>query len=131
MNQELDFDSIRALCAAREIDIVMSSPPPGYVLCLRGQFDGAGEFFYILAADVEYAELAGGITVGDLFLGTDIPTIAAIVPKWQSLKGVYSGPALAIRSADCDDWVTAVPHGVYLLVANRIEFRRGADWKGA
>ncbi len=129
MNEEIDFDSIRAFCAAREVDLVMCPPPTGYVLCLKGEFDGNGEFFYILAADVEYAEVAGGMTVGDLLLGSDIAAISVAVPKWESLRRLDSGPALAIRSADFDDWASAAPQGIHLLVANRFEFRRGADWK--
>lgn len=97
-------------------------------LCLRGQFDEYGDYFSIVATDVEYLELAGTITVGDLMMG-QLKEIAGAIPKWAALGEMYSGPALAIRSADSNDWQNASSRDLFLLVANHIALVPGKDWQ--
>lgn len=130
LQNELSFDEVRGLCLSREVDLVMCAPPAPFPLCLRGQFSDYGDFFSILAHDIEYLDLAGGLTVGDLVL-SDVSTVSTITPKWQQLVSIYSGPALAIRSADAEDWASADPRALYLVIANRIEFQAGPDWDRA
>lgn len=129
--QQVSFDAIRTLCTRREVDLVLASPPTPYTLCLRGQFDGHGDFFSILMQDVEYIELAGGITVGDIMMTTEISAAPQMAQKWDALKSTYSGPAILIRSADSDSWESARPHDLFIVVANNIVCHAGVDWSAA
>lgn len=129
--QQVPFDAIRALCTRREVDLLLAPPPAPYVLCLRGQFDGHGDFFSILMQDVEYMELAGGVAVGDMIMATEISSVPRMAPKWDALKSACSGPAILIRSADSDSWESARPHDLFIVVANNIVCHAGVDWSAA
>jgi len=126
----ISFLEIRSFCRAREVDIVMVPPTPPFTVSLSGQFDGYSEFFTVSASDVEFVEIAGGITVGDIVMAPELRALASIVPKWISVHDLYSGPAMAIRSADSTDWATARHDELFVLVANRIQFTAGRDWSG-
>jgi hypothetical protein len=123
----IDFEAVRTFCASREVDLVLAPPSPPFVLCLHGQFDGYGDFFSILVKDVEFVELAGGFTVGDMLMATELRSLAAVVPRWSRLAGVYSGPALAFRTADSSSWSSDCD--AFIVVANHIEWRAGKDWR--
>ena len=125
----ITFDEVRLLCRRQEVDLVLASPPAPGVLCLRGQFDGYGDYFSVVASDVEYVQLAGTITVGDLMMD-QMQKLAGAVPEWAALVELYSGPALAVRSADSADWQTASARELFLLVANHIALVPGKDWPG-
>jgi hypothetical protein len=125
------FENIRALCRQREVDLVMTTPPAPYVLCLHGQFDGHGDFFSILLRDVEYVELSGGVTVGDMLQTANIAEVSRMAEKWSQLAEAYSGPAIVIRSADSENWESARPQDLFLVVANDIMCRAGADFEAA
>jgi len=126
---DLSFDSVRALCAAREVDLVLAAPPAPYVVSWRAQFSDHGHFFSILAQDVEYLDVPGGLTVGDLWLTTDVDAVSAMTPRWSMLRGLYSGAMLVIRTADAADWRGARPQDLGLIVANTLVFRPGPDWQ--
>jgi hypothetical protein len=128
-NASVPFESVRALCKAREIDLVLSHPPSPYVLSWRAQFSDYGHFFSIMVQGVEYLDVLGGFTVGDLRLTTDIDAVSAITARWSFLKGLVSGPMLVIRTADADDWPSARPQDLYLVVANFLQFWPGPDWE--
>jgi hypothetical protein len=127
----LALESVQSFCKLREIDLVLIPAPAPFVLCFRAQFDGYGEFFFIVAKDVEYADIVGGITVGGLRVTSDIDEVVAMTPKWRELRGRISGPALLLRSADAETWEAAGPADLCVLVANGIEFRPGKDWERA
>jgi hypothetical protein len=101
------------------------------VLSWRGQFGDHGHFFSTLAQDVEYLDAPGGLTIGDLLLTTDIDAVSAMTPRWSFLRGLFSGPMLVIRTADSEDWASARPHDLYLIVANVLRFQPGPDWEAA
>jgi hypothetical protein len=124
----IDFNEVRTICARREIDLVIKPPPPSYSLCLHGELDGYGDFFSVIAKDVEYLEVPGGITVVDVVYVNQIEELAALSPKWSSLRGQYSGPALAFRSADAEHWGTGVHD--FVIVGGTIECHPGRDWAG-
>jgi hypothetical protein len=125
----LHFQAIRKFCASREVDVVLALATPPFVLCLQGQFNGSGDFFRLLAKDVEYIELAGGFTVGDLAMTTDVSALSSLSPKWSQLSGLYSGPAVALRSADSGEWGS--DRGTFVVVANHLEWHAGRDWRAA
>lgn len=126
---ELSFSEIRQYCVQREVDLVLAPAHSPFVLSLRGQFDGHGHFFSILTQDVEYIDLANGVTVGELMLTSDVRTVAALCAKWKHLAGLFSGTALVIRSADFDDMASAAPSGLHVVIANSFFFAPGPDWK--
>lgn len=104
----------------------MIPPPHPCLVCLHGEFDGYGDFFTILAYDVEYIEIPGRITVGDVILHERFAEFAAVSSKWAGFAGVYSGKALACRTADTADWESHA--GVFVVVARDFEMRGGRDW---
>lgn len=128
--ETISLDSIREFCATREVDLVMCSPPPPFTVCMRGEFDAYGDFFSILARDVEYVDLAGGLTVGDLVL-VEIATLSRTTQKWRDVGTAYSGQALLIRSADAETWEAAKPLDLHLVVAGELIFEKGKDWDRA
>jgi len=121
------FNDLAAFCRAREVDLVIVTSPAPFVLCLHGEFDGYGDFFSILAKDIEYVELSAGFTVGDLRLVDQTTELAALSPKWSRLSELYSGSALAFRAADALQWGT--DRHDFVIVANHIEWRPGRDWR--
>ncbi len=125
---QLPFALVRAFTQRREVDLVLATPRPPFSLCLRGQFDGYSHFFSIFAADVEYLEIAGGATVGDMRLLPDVREVRSVVARWDELLAAVSGPALVLRGADADSWESASSNQLFLVVANRIVFEGGPDW---
>lgn len=126
--RELSFESVKSLIAQREVDLVLRTPPPPYVLCLRAQFDGHGDFFSILVSDVEFAEVPGGLTVGDMMMLPQAESALSLSKKWDEIRGTVSGPALILRTADAESWEDAKASHLFLVVANRVVFQAGADW---
>ncbi len=132
MNQHpTNFESVRKCCMAREVDLALSSSPPQFTLHLRGHYNGYGDFFSILAEDVEYLDLAGGITVGDLLMMESVRDLAPLAAKWVFIRVKYSGPALVIRSADSGSWEDVRPQDLFVVVAGTFAFREGADFERA
>lgn len=129
MSEDLSFESVRALCASREVDLVLAPPPAPYVVSWRAQFSDHGHFFSILAWDVEYLDMPGGLTVGDLLLTSEVDAVAAMTPRWSFIRGLYSGSMLVVRTADAADWRAARPQDLGLIVANTLVFRPGPDWE--
>lgn len=123
----IELNDIRNLCKLREVDLVITPPIASFTLTLRGEFDGYGDFFRIAARDVEYVDLARGVTVGDLVLAMDLAQVTQLSPKWSQLGRIYSGMALAIRAADAEDWGTG--HHDFLIVASGFELHPGSDWR--
>ena len=99
-----------------------------FSLCLHAEFDGYGDFFSLLFCDVEYVELAGGFTVGDLVMA-DVHSLSLRTPKWSRLVGLYSWPAVAFRTADAHAWNR--DDQAFLVVANQIRCEPGRDWPRA
>jgi hypothetical protein len=126
----ISANDIRMLCAQREVDLVLISARSPYEICLRGTRDYEGDFFSILATDIEYIELAPGITVGDIRL-TNVADLPNLGSKWMPLQRLYSGPCIAIRSAYADTWESAQPTELFVMVANTIVFEAGSDWLAA
>jgi DNA-binding transcriptional LysR family regulator len=124
----LDVDDVRQLLRQREVDLVLARAPEPHELRLHAEFDGYGDFFSVLASDVEYLDLPGRMTVADLRLVQDLREAAAVATKWGMLIGRYSGPAIILRSVDANTWQSATPGDLGILVANRIEIQPGADW---
>jgi hypothetical protein len=121
-------EAIRLFCRSREVDLVLQPAKPPCMLRLHGQFDGYGDFFDILTTDVDYIELADGVTVGDLRLVESVGALAGLSAKWRPLEEFYSGVALAIRSADSGGWASARPEHLFVVIAGQIEFKPGRDW---
>lgn len=124
----LNVEDVQSFCKSREVDIVLAPPPPSFVLCLHGQFDGYGDFFSLVARDVEYVDIAAGFTVGDLRSVNEVRELGALSAKWSRLASLYSGPAVAFRSANVPDW--GVDGESFVLVANTLEWLAGRDWSG-
>jgi len=124
----IQITQIREACRRREVDLVVSPPLPGFVLSLHGEFDGYGDFFSILASDVDYVEVAGGIPIGDLVLLSDLGELARFTKNWHWLRDRYSGQALILRSADSADWANASHADTFILVASTIVCYAGRDW---
>lgn len=122
----LNFDSVRSFCASRDVDLVLVSPVVPFSLRLRGEFDGHGDFFSLLARDVEYVELAGGFTVAEMIATNDVRSLFGLTQRWSRLHGTCSGPAIAFRPVDSPDWEAGL--GGFLIVANHFEWRAGPDW---
>jgi hypothetical protein len=130
-NINISFESIREFCTRREVDIMLTASTGTSELCFRGSFDGHGDFFSILATTVEYVDIAGGFTVGDMLMPGQLAEAIQLTAKWQSLSGLYSGPSIVVRSAASDGWTTARPQDLFLVVANHFEFIAGVDWVAA
>lgn len=126
-NMKVTLTDIKRAIAAREIDLRLAAAPEPYSLCIKGEFDHYAHFFTILLRDVEYLDIAGGFTVGDIEM-TDATKAAEVAPKWRRLTGLYSGPTLLIRSADSESWESATSSELFAAVANTIEFEPGPDW---
>jgi hypothetical protein len=122
----LDFGSVREFCMSREVDLVVAPSQTPLTLRLHGEFDGYGDFFSLVFRDVEFMELAGGFTVGDLVAVDDVQALVDLAPKWAHLIGLYSGPAVAFRTADTQAW--DMTSQMFVVVANRIECYAGRDW---
>ncbi|MCX5747481.1 MAG: hypothetical protein NT062_33875 [Proteobacteria bacterium] len=122
----LDFDSVRKFCSGREVDLVIAPSSTKFGLCLHGEFDGYGDFFSLLFGDVEYVELAGGFTVGELVMVDDVASLALLTPKWARLVGLYAGPTVAFRTADTQGWDGL--DQMFVVVANQIRCEPGRDW---
>ena len=121
----VSVDSIRKLIKSREVDLTMVRSEGVHTLSLRGEFDGYGEFFRITAIGVEFVELAGTIVLGEIIL-SDVPTVAALCPKWALLNSHYSGHALAIRSADAESW--NFQSTCFVIVADEFSITAGPNW---
>ena len=121
----ITIEQIRAICRQREIDLVVTVPPRSFVLSLHGEFDGYGDYFSILVADLEYVDLTGNLTVGDLYLTHEIEEVSRLNPKWAHIAANYSGRALVLRSANADSWQSAQPQDLFLVIANTFSFRAG------
>jgi hypothetical protein len=129
MIERIPIETLRAFCSSREIDLTLVSPPQGYVVAFHGEYDGYGDFFTIAMRGVEYLDVAGGITIGDLVLASQVREVGELALKWRGLGRRYSGSALAMRSAEADAWGTASQDGMYLVVASEIVIMPGEDWK--
>ncbi|MCA9679312.1 MAG: hypothetical protein H6708_03105 [Kofleriaceae bacterium] len=123
----LELDDVRAFCRGREVDLVMVSPPAPFTVCLHGEFDGYGDFFSLVARDVEYVDLPGGFPLGEMRDVSQVSAMVELSPKWTGLAELHSGPAVAFRSADARDWGTGCCD--HLIIANHLEWRAGRDWK--
>lgn len=126
--REISFDSVRAFCEGREVDLRLVSAPPPCQLALQGEFDGYGFFFLIEAHGVEQVDLCNGVTVGELIFLPEARVLADLSGKWGYLNEVCSGPALVIRSADAGDTASATPSEMNVIVAERFVFLQGSDW---
>src|ERR1700742_5027540 len=76
-DRSLSFDLIRSFAARREVDLELVAARAPVSIALRGMFDGYGDFFSILAADVEYMDILGALTLGDLRIRG--PSAASVV----------------------------------------------------
>jgi hypothetical protein len=121
----LAIGDVRDFCRSRDVDLVLVPPPHPFTLCFRGEFDGYGDFFRLVATDVEYVEMASGFTVGDI-VSTEAAKLGALRSSWARLVGKYSGPAIAFRTVDTDTWETE--GGAFVIVANRFEWHAGPGW---
>jgi len=130
MVETLTFAQIAALCSSREVDLVLAAPPTGFTLCLRGELDGSN-FFTMSARDVEYVDLAGGLTVGDMRMTSELSSLATLASKWAHVAASFSGPAIVIRSADSEAWETARAQDLQLIVANEWRFCALDGWRRA
>jgi len=104
----------------------MVPPSHQYVVCLHGEFDGYGDFFTIGIRDIEYVDLPGRITVGDVFLVERLAELGAVSEKWPRLAEEYSGKALVCRSADAEGLGSHT--STFIVVANDFEIHCGRDW---
>lgn len=122
----LPFQAIRDFCASRLVDLRLIRPPDGFTLALHGEFDGYGDFFTLVARDIEYVDLPGGFPFGELVFTHDVRDLEALAPKWATLSQDYSGPAVAFRSADASSWGS--DRYCFAVIANTLEWRAGRDW---
>lgn len=121
-----DFRPVRAFCASREVDVRLMPPPHPYLIYLHGELDGDGDFFSILAKEVEFLELPYSLTVGDIVL-CEVSELPALMPEWSRLVGVYSYPALAFRSAGSPRWGPGCEG--YVIIAGHLEWTPGRNWQ--
>jgi hypothetical protein len=117
---------IARYCTTREVDLVLRRAEPPFVIRLLGEFDGYGDFFAIDVAEIEYLDLAGGITVAGMRL-LDFSTARSLCSKWQALGDAYSGQSLVIWS-DSDELEQASDSSRFLVVAGQVVCHRGKDW---
>ncbi len=123
----ITFNDVRLFCQSRVTEIVLAGSDR-YTIRLHGEFDSYGDFFTLVASDIEYLEIAGGFTVSDMRLVEEVRELGILNPKWARLEGEYSGPAVAFLSADSGDW--ASESETFVVVANTLEWTAGTDWEG-
>jgi len=128
MLKTVTVQELRNFMAARETDLVIAPHSSPCELILRGQFNGYGDFFSVGFSGVEYIDLANGITVCDVRLMQAEDAFSSL-NKWSWLKGLVSGPALVLRTAESESWEQARPDQLFLVVANQIELSSGSDWE--
>lgn len=90
MAHALSPEAVRVFCGRREVDLVLTRTENDRAVVLHAEFDGHGDFFSIVARDVEYVDLPGGFTVGDLQLASSPRDIVGVSRKWMlgSVPGV-------------------------------------------
>lgn len=126
--RRVSLEEVRSLCRNNQVDLVLASPSAPHVLCLHGEFDGYGDFFSIQVGELEYADVAGGCSVGDILALDSMAAVSSVVAKWRELECEYSGRALLIRSAYSASWVDAEEKDLFLVVANEFLSTAGSDW---
>jgi len=124
----LTFERVRSFCRSRPVELVISSPPPPFELCLHAGFETPGDFFSIPVGAVQYLDVATREWIGDLRMVEDVREVAGLAAKWSHLPSDYPGRALVFHSSD-QDWPDAPPEQLFLVVADRIEFHAGRDWQ--
>jgi hypothetical protein len=122
-----DFDQLRRFCLSREVDLTIVAPPSGFSFCLRGEFDGYGDFFSIVAKSIEYVDLPGGFSVGELMLVIRIHDVVDFSKKWSRLPELYSGSSIVFRTRDSEKWGEGSSDGI--VVANTLGWLEGRDWR--
>jgi hypothetical protein len=131
VREEILIADLGRLIAHREVDIVLATPVAPYVLHIHGEYDGYGDLFSILAADVEYVDFPGGMTVAEILPFSSAANALLRAPKWRGLRGGISAQALVFRSADAASWDLATDGQLALVVADRISIFAGQDWARA
>lgn len=123
----MSFREVQDLCASREVDLVLKPGVAPSELRLHAEFDGYGDFFTIDCVDVEYADIAGGVTVGAVEYFEDASAAASLAAKWAPLTRLYSGHALVITGADAVSTKDAEPQHLFLVIAGRFDIVAGSD----
>jgi hypothetical protein len=116
-------------CAQREVDLRLRGGQSPFTVDLHGEFDGYGDFFSILCADVEYVDCPGVFTIGGLIFVQDCREVLSQQEKWRGWLDSCSGPGFAMWEAGEENLRTARASSAYVVVANRIVLRSGADWE--
>lgn len=127
--RSLTFDDVNSFVKLREIDLALAPARAPYGIALHAEFNGYADFFSILAADIEYIDYIEGVTIAELKRIPSFSEATSMAPKWKWLKGAVSAPALIIRGADSSSWEDAGDGQLFVIVANRLEFEKGADWE--
>jgi hypothetical protein len=76
--------------------------------------------------EVNYVDIAGGFTVGDMIRFDDLRQSSLVTSKWSHLFEVYSGPAVVFRSADAETW--EVRDSLFLVFADELRILPGLMW---
>ncbi len=128
---EITSEDVSRFVGLREVDLVIVTPPDGFELALRGQFDDYGEFLTILARDIEYVELVSRFTVGGLRLVANFSEVVGWsgASKWRRRVTTCSGLTLVVRDADAESWDAASAEDLYVVVASTIKFIPGPGWE--
>jgi hypothetical protein len=130
-NIEISHEDVRRFVGSREVDLGMVVPPSGYQIALHAEFDGYGDYLTLVARDVEYVEVLGRFTVGDLVVMPNLTEILGWTGarKWVRRAPTCSGKALVMRDANAGSWEHASPEELYLVVAGTISFLPGSGWR--
>ncbi|HET9555403.1 MAG TPA: hypothetical protein VFP50_20730 [Anaeromyxobacteraceae bacterium] len=78
---------------------------------------------------MEYVQWPNGITVGAIEVAPDVRDAAGLADAVRLLVGEVSGATLVVRSADSSSFQGANAGELGIVVANRISFKKGKDWK--
>lgn len=124
----LPFEEVRAFCQGREVELILVTPSSPFDLCLHAEYDGYGDFFRVDCEEVNYVDLAGGMTVGDVQLLSNVGELVDTFPKWRFVAGKYDGTPLVLLDGDAEGWEVASDDQLFLILAADIIFRPGVHW---
>ena len=126
--EAIDPATLEYVCSTSNIDLSWLPAEGPYTMRLWGHFDWIHDYFSILFYDIQYAEMCGECYLGEIRLISSVANAVALNSRWRYMKDAYSGQVVAIRSAFTDCWEGQEQSEVFIIVAEKIEVRRGKQW---